>query len=131
MKYFFAIFFPPVAVFGCGRVFSGILNAILSAVSGILLLSGLALSLTPLVEATGAWLLPAAVVLWLAASAQAFVIVNRHSAEAQLQEEQLHLKQQIELMRQAATKHDLSRQLDEQPGSVPQPSPKPEATPQS
>ena len=79
MKYFFAIFIPPVAVFGCGKFLQGILNAILSAISGVFLLSGFALALTPLVEATGTWLLPLAVVLWLAACTHALRLVIQHS----------------------------------------------------
>ena len=131
MKYFFAIFLPPVAVFGCGKVLPGILNAILTAVSGIFLLSGFALSLTPLVESSGSLLLPAAVLLWFAACAHALRIVYLHSAETCMREEQLQLKQQIELMRQAAAKQSLARQAGEQSGDVPPSAPHPLGAPQS
>lgn len=125
MRYFFAIVLPPIAVFGCGKVLSGFLNAILSVVSGIFLLSGMALSPAPLLEASGALLLPLAGILWLATCTHALWIVSRHSAETRSEGEHRQLSQQIELMRRAGTKNRSAQQLGERVNAVPQSAPTP------
>jgi uncharacterized membrane protein YqaE (UPF0057 family) len=100
MKYLIAVLIPPVAVIGCGMVLSGILNAILWAAAGVLLLSSLVWFLffgTPVVL-----LVAMALVLWVAASTHAVFVVRSHLETTCREEEEMLLMQQLDLMRRAA-----------------------------
>jgi len=112
MKYLFAVFLPPVAVFGCGKMIPGILNSILMVISGSCLVTGLASSLAPLLEVTASLLLPTAVVFWVVSCTHAVTVVYRQSEAARLKEEQLQFKQQLKLMQLEGSKRGLLRQME-------------------
>ena len=110
MKRAFSFLFPIIAVLGCGKVSSRIISALLSLTFGIMLASGVALSLAPLLEASGSSFLLLTGVSWLAAWAHAMSVVKRHFSEKLSKEEDAQLMQQTELMRLAAAKRNSVRQ---------------------
>ena len=110
MKRALSFLFPTIAVLGCGRVSWRIVNFLLSVTFGILLMSAVALSFTPLLEASGRMFFLLAGVFWLAASGHALSVAKRHSLETRSKEEAAQLMQQTELMKLAAARRNTARQ---------------------